>query len=73
MCNDVPDLKKFFDNGKEIVSFTNMNEAIEKITHYVSDPQAARNMGREARIRSLKEDYSWDNRISQVLSTVESL
>jgi hypothetical protein len=73
VCNDVPDLKKFFDDGKEIVSFTNMNEAIEKITHYVSDPQAAREIGKAARARSLKDGYSWDNRVDQILATVESL
>jgi glycosyltransferase involved in cell wall biosynthesis len=73
VCNDVPDLKKFFESGKEVVTFTDMNEALEKIQYYLKNPLEGEEIARAGRAKCLAHGYSWDERIDQVLATVKTL
>lgn len=66
VTNRVPDLPKFFQEDENLVAFSSLGEAVEKIMWYLGNPdelQAIARAGREA-----VEPHTWDDRIEQVLN-----
>ncbi len=51
-------LSVLFEKGKEIETYKNINEAIEKVKYYRKNPEKAIEMGRNAQARTLK-DYNY--------------
>lgn len=68
VVNNVPDLPKFFRDGADLVTFTGLDEAVEKILHYLANEdqlQAIADRGHET-----VKPHTWDARIEQILGDV---
>jgi hypothetical protein len=68
VVNNVPDLSRFFRDGKDLVTFTSLEEATEKILHYLANEdqlQAIADRGHKT-----VEPHTWDARIDQILEDV---
>ncbi len=68
VVNNVPDLPKFFRDGKDLVTFTSLEEAVEKILYYLANEdelQAIAAHGHET-----VKPHTWSARISQILEDV---
>jgi hypothetical protein len=65
VVNNVPDLPRFFRDGKDLVTFSSLEEATEKILHYLANEdqlQVIAGQGHET-----VKPHTWDARISQIL------
>jgi spore maturation protein CgeB len=68
VVNEVPDLGKFFQNGKDLITFNSVEEATEKILYYLSNEdelQALADQGHKT-----VKPHTWDTRISQILEGI---
>ncbi len=61
-----PDLAQHFVVGEEILCYSNRDELVELLRHYLARPEEAAEIGRRARIRSLAE-HRWLHRYQRVL------
>lgn len=66
ICNDVPDLKKFFVPGVDVVTFANLPEAVEKTLYYVNNWREAETIAESGYNRVTRGGHSWDDRIEQI-------
>ncbi len=65
-------LAAMFEPGKEIETYTNINEAIEKLNFYLNNKEKAIEIGKNAMKRTCK-DYNYDIYIDEVLKHFNSL
>lgn len=68
IVNDVPDLERFFENGKHLISFGTVEKAVEKAAYYLDNPGerwAIMEAGMEA-----VQGHSWDDRIEEILEAL---
>jgi spore maturation protein CgeB len=67
VVNNVPDLPRFFRDGKDLVTFSSLEEATEKILHYLANEdqlQVIAGQGHET-----VKPHTWDARINQILES----
>jgi len=65
VVNNVPDLPKFFRDGKDLVTFTTLEEATEKILHYLANEDQLEAIAKQG-YKTVKP-HTWDARIDQIL------
>jgi len=66
VVNRVPDLERFFTSDDEIVTFDNLNEAIEKVQYYIAETDKQKQVA-EAGYKAVKP-HTWDARIEQIIN-----
>lgn len=72
LTNKVPDLKKLpFQDGKDYVGFTTVEEAVEKALYYSQHPEEARKIGMSGKQRIASHTY--ENRCRKMLKVIENL
>lgn len=62
-------LKDLFVDGKEIVSFKDFNELIEKIKYYLDRPEERKKIAEAGQIRAYK-DHTYELRLKLIIDTV---
>ena len=67
IINRVPDLDKFFEEGKHYLGFSNEDEAVAKIDMVLANPDIAKNIARNARNVMLEGKHSWDYRAETII------
>jgi hypothetical protein len=65
VTNRVPDLERFFEWPKELVTFDALGGALEAVTYYLEHPAEAEEIARAG--REAVEMHTWDDRIQQVI------
>jgi spore maturation protein CgeB len=68
VVNNVPDLPRFFRDGKDLVTFTGLDEAVEKILHYLANEdqlEAIATQGHET-----VKPHTWDMRIETIIENL---
>lgn len=68
VVNNVPDLPRFFRDGRDLVTFTSLEEAVEKILYYLASEdelQIIADQGHET-----VRPHTWDNRVDTILEGV---
>ena len=68
VVNDVPDLKTFFTNGEDLITFTTLSEATEKVLYYIDHPEEGQEIAEQG--HKTVQGQTWDNRIAQILGAV---
>jgi hypothetical protein len=64
-----PELEEYFEIGKEIECYRELDDLIEKIRHYLARPELCEKIGRAARARCVR-DHSWASRFTQVFEKI---
>jgi spore maturation protein CgeB len=65
VVNNVPDLPRFFRDGRDLVTFSGTEEAIEKILHYLANEDQLRAIASQG--HKTVKPHTWDARIDQIL------
>lgn len=65
------ELEQFFEDGKEVVSFYNDEDMIDKLRYYQKKPSLVETISNAGYQRSISE-HTWENRLKQLFSYVES-
>lgn len=68
VVNRVPDLDKFFEDGKDLVGFDSLGEAVEKVLYYKDHPDEARAIADEGHLKV--QDHTWDARVDEILGEI---
>lgn len=63
-------IEEYFEIGKEIVCFTSLDEAVEKIKYYLTHEDARRKIAEAGHIRALK-DHTWRERLETIFNQIE--
>jgi len=74
ICEECLDLADYYDNGKDVVSYSTWNELVEKIRYYIA-PEHEEERARIARAgweRTVK-DHVWQVRFSEIEKRVKPL
>lgn len=66
------ELTPFYDVGCEIVTYTGLNDLLEKIRWLLSDPDQAEIIRRAGRVRALRE-HTWEMRFDRVFRILGAL
>lgn len=69
LCNHQPELADLFDVGKEVDSFRDESELLEKVDFYIANPDAAIEIAAAGQRRTLR-DHMGTNRLQTVIDTV---
>jgi spore maturation protein CgeB len=67
ITHDNPDLQELFQPGKEIGTFTTMEDCVRKVRHYLIDDQMREETAANGRIRALR-DHTWTGRFQNLFS-----
>ncbi len=62
----------FFEPGEEIVTYSSLEECVDRIRYLVENPQEAVQMGEKAQRRTLKE-HCYENRVQQLVNNMTDL
>jgi hypothetical protein len=65
VVNEVPDLPKFFRDGKDLVVFKGLHDAQEKILHYLTNEEQAEAIAAQG--HETVKPHTWDARIEQII------
>jgi len=68
VVNRVPDLAIFFEDGKDLVVFDNLTDAVDKITYYLANEDEAEKIAAQGRKTVIP--HSWDARIDTILGAI---
>lgn len=68
VVNEVPDLSRFFENGRDLVVFQTLEQAVEKVMYYLAHPDETEAIAEQG--HQTAQPHTWDARIEQVLSYV---
>jgi hypothetical protein len=68
VVNNVPDLPRFFRDGKDLVTFSVLHEAVEKILHYLANEDQLGAIARQG--HETVKPHTWDARINTILEDV---
>ncbi len=69
ITNRNPDLLRIFREGKEIECYDTVEECIQKIKFYLSNPEKLKAVA-EAGLKNARENHTWEKRISQALEKI---
>ncbi len=62
-----PELERFYELDKEIVTYTDFDDLVEKIQHLLSNPEKAEVIREKGRQRALNE-HSWEMRFEKIFN-----
>lgn len=65
-----PDLKDLFKIGKEIETYHNIEECVEKVHYYLDHPDEREAIAKTGRLRAERE-HTWQKRFKQLLTWLE--
>lgn len=65
VCNIVPDLTEFFVPGRDLLTFTTLSEAIEKVMWAVDNPGSASDIASAGHYQVKR--HTWDARVRQII------
>lgn len=68
VVNRVPDLENFFEDGKHLIAFDSLPQAVESVVHYVENSKEATKIA-NAGHKAVKP-HTWDARIDQILEAI---
>lgn len=68
VVNSVPDLGRFFANGRDLLTFNTLQEAVEQVVYHHNHPEEARAIAEQG--HKSVQGHSWDDRITQILEAV---
>lgn len=69
VINRVPELKDFFEDGKDLVVFeNNLPECVEKIQYYLAHKEEAQRIADQG--HKTVQPHTWDARVEQLLSMI---
>jgi len=60
-----PELERWYDLGKEIVTYADFDDLTEKIRHFLSNPKEAEEI-RKRGIRRARSEHSWEMRFEKI-------
>ena len=63
-------LSELFVPGKEIETYKNMKEVVEKANYYVNNPEKAIEIGKNAQARTVK-DYNYDEYVKKLVVSIK--
>ncbi len=66
VTNRVPDLGRFFNEDTDLIAFSSLGEAVEKVMYYHERPDELAEMAERG--RAAVEPHTWDARIQQVIN-----
>lgn len=66
VVNNVPDLPRFFRDGVDLVTFSTLEEATEKILHYLANEDQLEAIAERG--HKTVEPYTWDARVEQIIN-----
>ena len=72
ICSFRPVLKEHFVGGREIETFTNSEELVEKVRHYLRYPEQAASIAANGQRRA-HSDHTYANRLSELLLAADQL
>ncbi len=64
-----PDLSRLFDVGTDIETYTDFDDCVRKIKHYLADSRARERIAASGRRRAMR-DHTWDARLREAFSTL---
>jgi len=67
----VPGLEEYFEIGKEIVCYTDLDDAAEKIRYYLAHEEERKTIARAGYERA-RRDHTWERRLSDVFAEVSA-
>jgi spore maturation protein CgeB len=62
-----------FEEDKEAVYFSNNKELLEKVKYYLKNEEERLSISNNGYYKCINKDYSYDNRIIEILEKVENL
>ena len=62
-----PELERFYELGKEIITYSNFSDLVDKIQYLLFNPEKANVMRDRGRQRALKE-HAWEIRFEKVFN-----
>jgi hypothetical protein len=65
LTEDHPELRRFFKPDKEIVTYTNVDDLVEKIQYLLSNPEKAEEI-RKAGYERARNEHSWELRFEKI-------
>lgn len=65
VTNRVPDLPTFFKEDEQLIAFSSLGEAVEKIIHYLSNPEEAEEIAKAG--REWVKLHTWDDRVQRIM------
>lgn len=68
VVNRVPDLARFFAEDADLLAFSTLEEAVEKVTYALAHPDEAEAIAERG--HQTVEPHTWDARVSQMLEAV---
>jgi spore maturation protein CgeB len=72
VIDEVPTLRKYFTDGKEIVIAKNKDDWFEKIQYYIDHPEKSKKIGTAGREKVLKH-HTYHNRVKQIIKLYQSI
>ena len=66
------ELEHFYEDGKEVVSFYNDEDMIDKLQYYKKNPSIAEAIANAGYKRAVLE-HTWNNRLNQLISYADSI
>lgn len=68
VVNRVPDLDKFFEDGKDLIVFDSLTDAVDKIMYYLDNESEAEEIAAQG--YETVKPHSWDARIETILNNI---
>lgn len=68
VVNNVPDIGNFFVSGRDLIVFSDLNDAIEKVIYHVNNEAKTAEIAENGHLAV--RSHTWDNRIEQILNEV---
>jgi spore maturation protein CgeB len=65
LTEDHPELASFFEPGKEIITYTGIDDLVRKIKYYLANPAEAEEIRKRGYERSLRE-HTWELRFEKI-------
>jgi spore maturation protein CgeB len=72
LTNYTPNLEKLFEIGKEVVTYSSVNDLIDKISYYAMQDEERSTIASKGAARS-RGDHSYDIRARQFISIINDL
>jgi spore maturation protein CgeB len=67
LASSVPVLGEHFEPDQELVTFSNIDELIEKARHYLAHPEEALRIARNGQLRAHR-DHTYEKRLEQIIT-----
>ena len=72
LTEDSPRLGEFFEEGREVATFKDLEDAIDKIRYYLKNEDEREAMAAAAHTRALKE-HTWEKRLKEIFLEIQKV